>query len=110
VTIALLHAKSREKLIQRLKKIWERLRESKPASVSISQGAVRHLAEAAKTSRTTREAIKSRLRVHGKLTALSREIRKLFGAKFTTFGDLSAELERKTRAEGKASCRSAYSL
>jgi hypothetical protein len=71
VAIALLHPTSREKLIQWLKKIWERLRENKPLFVSISQGAVRHLAEAAKTSRTTREAIKSRLRVRGKQTALS---------------------------------------
>jgi hypothetical protein len=35
------------------------------------QGAVKHLAEAAKTSRTTREEIKSRLRVRGKQTELS---------------------------------------
>jgi hypothetical protein len=39
--------------------------------VSISQRAVKHLAEAAKTSRTTSEVIKSRLRVRGKQTALS---------------------------------------
>jgi len=49
VAIALLHPTSREKLIQWLKKIWERLRETKPVLVSISQGAVKHLAEAAKT-------------------------------------------------------------
>jgi hypothetical protein len=71
VTIALLHPTSREKLVQWLKMFWERLRESKPVFVSISQGAVKHLAEAAKTSRTTREVIKSRLRVRGKQTALS---------------------------------------
>lgn len=71
VVIALLHPTSREKLIQRLKKIWERLSETKPVLVSISQRAVKHLAEAAKTSRTTSEVIKSRLRVRGKQTALS---------------------------------------
>jgi hypothetical protein len=54
VAIALLHPRSREKMIQWLKKIWERLRETKPGFMSISQGAVRHLTEAAKTSRTTR--------------------------------------------------------
>ena len=48
--IALLYPTSREKLIQWLKKIWERLRETKPVLVSISQGVVKHLAEAAKTS------------------------------------------------------------
>jgi hypothetical protein len=71
VAIALLHPTSREKLIQWLKKIWERLRETKPVLVSISQGAVKHLAEAAKTSSTTRKVIQSRLRVRGKQTALS---------------------------------------
>ena len=71
VAIALLHPTSREKLIQWLKKIWERLRESKPVIVSISQGAVSHLADAAKASKTTGEAIKSRLRARGRQTALS---------------------------------------
>ena len=71
VVIALLHPTSREKLLHALKKIWERLREAKPVLLSISQGAVRHLAEAAKTSGTTRNVIKSRLRVRGKQTALS---------------------------------------
>jgi len=47
------------------------LRESKPVLVSISQEAVKHLAEAARTSRTTGETIKSRLPVRGKQTALS---------------------------------------
>ena len=71
VAIALLHPTSREKLVQWLKKIWERLRETKPVLASISQGAVKHLADAAKTSRTTREVIRSRLRVRGKQSALS---------------------------------------
>jgi hypothetical protein len=71
LVIALLHPTSREKLAQWLKKIWERLRKTKPVLVSISQGAVKHLAEAAKNSRTTGEAIKSRLPVRGKQTALS---------------------------------------
>jgi hypothetical protein len=71
VAIALLHPRSREKLIQWLKKIWERLRETKPVLVSISQGAVKHLAEAAKTSSATRKVIQSRLRVRGKQTVLS---------------------------------------
>jgi ribosomal protein L28 len=38
-----------------LPNIWERLSETKPVLVSISQRAVKHLAEAAKTSRTTSE-------------------------------------------------------
>src|SRR5258708_34739589 len=71
VVIALLHPTSREQLIQWLKKIWERLRETKPVLVSISQSAVKRLAEAAKTSRTTRAMIKSKLRVRVKQTALS---------------------------------------
>jgi hypothetical protein len=71
VAIALLHPTSREKLIQLTKKIWERLRETKPVLVSISQGAIKNLAEAACTSRTTGEVIKSKLRVRGKQTALA---------------------------------------
>jgi hypothetical protein len=71
LAIALLHPTSRERLIQSLKKIWERLRETKPVLVSISHGAVKHLTEAAQTSSTTRNVIQSRLRVRGKKTALS---------------------------------------
>jgi len=71
VAIAVLHPTSREKLIQWVKKNWDRVEESKPLFVSTSQAVVKHLAEAAKTSRTTREVIKSRLRVRGKETALS---------------------------------------
>lgn len=71
LAFALLHPTSREKLIQGLKKIWERLRETKPVLVSISQGAVKQLAEAAQTSSTTRKVIQSKLRVRGKQTALS---------------------------------------
>jgi len=71
VAIALLHPTSREKLIEWLKRLWVRLRETKPVLVSISQNAVKHLAEAAKTSRTAGEVIKSRLPVRGKQTALS---------------------------------------
>jgi hypothetical protein len=71
VAIAVLHPTSREKLIQWVKKVWDRVGESKPLFVSTSQAVVKHLAEAAKTSRTTREVIKSRLRVRGKQTALS---------------------------------------
>ena len=69
--IAVLHPTSREKLIQCVKKIGDRVGESKPLFVSTSQAVVKHLAEAAKTSRTTREVIKSRLRVRRKQTALS---------------------------------------
>ena len=71
VVIALLHPTSRETLVQWLKRIWERLRETKPVLVSISQRAVKHLAEAAQTSSVTRNVIQSRLRVRGKKTALS---------------------------------------
>ncbi len=71
VVIALLHPTSREKLTQWFKKICERLRETKPVLVSISQGAVKHLAEAANTSSATRKVIQSRLRIRGKQTALS---------------------------------------
>jgi hypothetical protein len=70
-TFALLHPTSREKLIQWLKDIWERLREGKPVFVSISHGAVKQLAEAVETSRTKREMIESRLRVRRRQTALS---------------------------------------
>ena len=71
VAIALLHPTSREKLIQWFKRIWERFNETKPVLVSISQGAVKHLAEAAQTSNATRKVIQSKLKVRGRQTALS---------------------------------------
>jgi hypothetical protein len=71
MAIVLLHPTWREKVFQWLKSVWERLRETKPILVSISQGTVKHLAEAALTSRTSSEAIKSRLPIRKKQTALS---------------------------------------
>ena len=50
--------------------LWERLKETKPTLVSVSRQTVKHLAEAAQTSRTTSKAIRSKLRVRGKQTAL----------------------------------------
>jgi hypothetical protein len=71
VAFVLLRPTSREKLIQWAKGLCQRLQETKPVLVSISREAVKHLAEAARTSRTTCEVIKSRLPVRGKQTALS---------------------------------------
>jgi hypothetical protein len=71
VAAILLHPTSREWLTRWVKTLCERLRETKPMLESISQEAVKHLTEAAETSRTTREVIKSRLRIRGKQTALS---------------------------------------
>jgi hypothetical protein len=66
----LLHPTSRKKLAQWLKLLWERLR-TNPVIVSVSQQGLKHLGEAMITSRTTSAAIKSRLRVRKKQTALS---------------------------------------
>jgi len=66
-----LHPGSRAKIAEWAKTIWERLRETKPVLVSISKEAVKHLAEAAQTSRATGNEIKSRLRFRGTQTALS---------------------------------------
>jgi hypothetical protein len=71
ITIAPLHPTLRDKLIEWLKGVWERVKETKPVLVSISRNAVRDLAEAARVSGEAREAIKSRLRIRGKQTALS---------------------------------------
>ena len=66
----ILHPASRAKLGQWTKMLWERLKETKPTLVSVSREAVKHLAEAAQTSRTTSKAIRSKLRARGKQTAL----------------------------------------
>jgi hypothetical protein len=71
VASLILHPASRAKIAKGAKSIWELLRESKPALASISKEAVKHLAEAAQTSRTTGNEIKSRLRFRGTQTALS---------------------------------------
>jgi hypothetical protein len=71
VAALILHPGSRAKIAEWAKTIWERLRETKPVLVSISKEAVKHLAEAAQTSRATGNEIKSRLRFRGSQTALS---------------------------------------
>ena len=71
IMAVILHPRSREKLIEWAKILQERLRESKPAVLSIARELVKYLDEAAKTSRTTREAIKAKLQVRGNRTALA---------------------------------------
>jgi len=71
VASLILHPASRAKIAEWAKTIWERLRESKPVLASITKEAVKHLAEAAQTSRATGNEIKSRLRFRGTQTALS---------------------------------------
>lgn len=71
VVIALLHPKSRQKLMQWSGRIWDRVLEAKPALVSYSKKAVNYLAQEAAVSEKARETIQSRLRVRGKQTALS---------------------------------------
>jgi hypothetical protein len=70
VAVVLLHPASREKVIRWAKTVWQRLREAKPMLVPVLQEAVKYLDEAMTTSKTTREAIRSRLPVRGKKTAL----------------------------------------
>ena len=71
VALVFLHPSSREKVIQYAKTIWQRLREAKPILVPILQEAAKSLDEAMTTSRTTREAIRLRLPLRGKKTALA---------------------------------------
>src|SRR5258706_5713670 len=71
IVIAFTHPKSRQKLMQWSKRIWERFQEAKPELISVSQKAIKYLAEEAEISKTTHEEIKSKLRVRGKQTALS---------------------------------------
>lgn len=70
VALVLLHPASREKLIRWAKTVWERLREAKPMLVPVLQEAAKYLDEAMTTSKMTREAIRSRLPIRGKKTAL----------------------------------------
>jgi hypothetical protein len=70
IVIMILHPTSREKVIKWLKAIWNLLREAKPVLVSVSQEALKHVAAAALTSKTSSEVIKSRIRVRSKQTAL----------------------------------------
>jgi len=70
VALVLLHPASREKLIRWAKTVWERLRETKPMLAPILQEAAKYLDEAMTTSKVTREAIRSRLPIRGKKTAL----------------------------------------
>ena len=71
IAIALLHPRSREKLMELSKTIWKRVKEAKPVAALISEATASHLAEAMETSRATGEAIRSRLPVRGKQTALA---------------------------------------
>lgn len=70
VAFALLHPGSREKLIRWAKIVWERLKEAKPVLLPVLEDAAKHLHEAMTTSKTTREAISSRLPIRRKKTAL----------------------------------------
>ncbi len=67
----ILHPTSREKLTRCVKTLWQRLQKAKPVLVPILQEAVKYLDEAMTTSRKTREAIRLRLPVRGKKTALA---------------------------------------
>ncbi len=67
----ILHPTSREKLTRCAKTLWQRLQKAKPVLVPILQEAVKYLDEAMTTSRKTREAIRLRLPVRGKKTALA---------------------------------------
>src|SRR5260221_5709008 len=67
----ILHPSSREKLTRCVKTLWQRLQKAKPVLVPILQEAVKYLDEAMTTSRKTREAIRLRLPVRGKKTALA---------------------------------------
>lgn len=68
LTIALLHPRSRDRLIKSSKKIWERVKESRPVLALTSDSTIKHLAEAVTTSKLTRDTIKLRLPVRGKQT------------------------------------------
>lgn len=71
LAVAVLHPRSREKLIQASRKIWGGVKESKPVRALTSDSTIKHLAEAVTTSKSTADTIKSRLRVRGKQTALA---------------------------------------
>jgi hypothetical protein len=68
--IAVLHPKSREKLSQSFKTIWDYFRKTQPVLVSVTGKALQHLSEAAATSRRTRAIIESKLPIRTKQTAL----------------------------------------
>jgi hypothetical protein len=68
LAVAVLHPRSREKLIQASRKIWEGVKESKPVQALTSDSTINHLAEAVTTSKSTADTIKSRLPVRGKQT------------------------------------------
>ena len=65
VAALILNPVSRAKIGEWAKILWERLRENKAVLVSLSQEAVKHLAEAAQTSRATGHEITSRMRFRG---------------------------------------------
>jgi hypothetical protein len=68
VTIAVLHPRSREWLIESSKKLWEQAKGSTPVRALTSDNTVKHLTEAVTTSNSTGDTIKSRLSVRGKQT------------------------------------------
>ena len=68
LTLAVLHPRSREWLIESAKKLWEQVKGSTPVRVLTSDNTVKHLTEAVTTSNSTGNTIKSRLRVRGKQT------------------------------------------
>ncbi len=71
VAVVLLHPKSRAKVIDCAKHIWQRIREAKPLLIPILDEFFKYLNEARATSSATQKAIRSKLRVRGKQSALS---------------------------------------
>lgn len=69
LAIALLHPRSRQKLIQWSRKMLDRPKELMAVLAPIVEDAFNYLSEAATTSKTTGDAITSRLRTRGKQTA-----------------------------------------
>ncbi|HEV2402161.1 MAG TPA: hypothetical protein VGS27_34845 [Candidatus Sulfotelmatobacter sp.] len=68
LTIAALHPRSREWLIESSTRIWEQIRGSTPVRALTSDNTIKHLTEAVTTSKSTGDKIKSRLPVRGKQT------------------------------------------
>lgn len=71
VVAILLHPTSREKVIQELKRLWQRVQQMKPALISFSEEPIKRVAEAAQISTRTAKVIQARLRARGKQTALA---------------------------------------
>lgn len=68
LTIAVLHPRSREWLIESSKKVWEQVKGSTPVRALTSDSTVKHFTEVVATSKSTSDTIKSRLPVRRKQT------------------------------------------